>query len=711
MAFIYRTVKDFFRIRTTKEMGSLIKGKETHVFYVTRLYEYMHPFTSYAAHVEKLSEYISDDKWLDDVYNLAEGKRRAAEFFFLCLSVFSTDAIADVCAQMAAHPRGVDGKEFLFVAEQALSEMKRYFFRHTRRLSELYIQCGYGYQQTNETTLPLALSVSITESGKAPVYVLPSTYRHERFENLPELPEYAESIIKSPLSYLSVHIAQGLSSLSHQSFYKANEMLFSVFLADEELWLATYTAAPDDDLAARAMLVDLMRSHCKKAEILPHADDPRMLNNWLTFDEKERLKHLTVNGIREEIVIINHNDSDGEITSIAGLNYKRRVNDAPSWQQRFHASALTFKYWNPKGFVTMGKNVITEYRDVDLLQKAVAEETDGDDDKADLFGLAQYISQAANADKTDNPDNINKFDKIGEFERHVKERLYDFTKLIRFATGRKAGANFTEYYKLLVEPFLRKHAYAALIPQSRVGEAYAGQPVYAYAEPAAECQELCDIVTSPTKESAGDYAQPTVIGMSLGFIKGGEVIVRPAVIIEVPVSAFDCLTSLVDKMEEEKRGDMDFLSGRVYLTQFINYSKKLEIFARQKDLTHRQKWDFLTQNHFYYTLFNSTPETAFEKTAVALGSQVDRYRDAFVKVWNANLERLKNLGINETVIAPGFTMVTHSQLMDGWKKENREKRRADAEHPADLVYEVIQKGIEVDGVLIQCPIVNVYAKQ
>ncbi|MDR1000530.1 MAG: hypothetical protein LBL96_07005 [Clostridiales bacterium] len=690
-------------VRVTKEVGSLIKGKETHVFYITELYKCMSacPSASYAAYVagrlKRLLAYVSDDKWLDDVYSLDDGKRQAADFLSLCVSVFSIDAITKVCDQMAAQPHNIDGKEFLFFAEQALTEVKRYFFRHCKRLTDLYTKCGYSYQQANEKLLPLAASLVIAQNENT-IFALPFTYRDANIERLPELPEYSEPAPDAVLSYLPRPIAEGLLSMGHQSFYQANARFFSVFLADEELWLASFTNAPENDGPAKAALVNLARSHCERAEIKSFVDDPKMVNNWLTFEEKERLKREMVNGIKEEAVVINHNDSDGEIKStiIDGLNYKRRVKDLPSWVARFHASALTFRLWKPQGYVTIGVNLITEYRDIALLQKAVMEEIDGKDAEAKLFELAQYISKISDTEA---------------FESHIKERLQEFAVLMRYVYGKKIGARFEEYFRLQVEPFLRKHSYMALIPESRVGDTYTGSVYYAYSEPATECHVPCNTVeTKMTRAFAENNAGPVVAAITPGFMRGGNVIVQPTLTIAMPISVFDHLTALVGKMEEEKRGDVDFLGGRVSLTQFVQYSKKLEMFARQKDLTHKQKCDFFTQNHFYYTLFNTTPEMAFEKAAIALGAQADAYKNSFVKAWGVNLERLKDLGISETIIVPGSTIVTHSQLMDGWKKENKEKRKADAEHPADLVYEVIQKGIEVEGVPIQCPIVNVYAK-
>ena len=280
---------------------------------------------------------------------------------------------------------------------------------------------------------------------------------------------------------------------------------------------------------------------------------------------------------------------------------------------------------------------------------------------------------------------------------------------MRYVSGRKAGGFLTEYFNLAAAPFLDRYAYKTLTPQIKVGEAYDGQIVYALPEPrgANDKEEPCLLEEI---RAVAEIETASVRGVKPGLARSDVIIFHPVVIVETPVSVFDRLNELADRLESEKRADMEFLSGRVYLAQFINYSRKLEMFMRRENVDAERKLEWMNQNHFLYNFFNSEPETAFEKIAGALDSvSAEKYKAAFLRAWASDVQRLDSMGIRETIIVVGHTVVTHSQLLDGWKKENRERRKADADHPADLVYGIIRKGVEIEGAPVQSPIVNVYS--
>ena len=132
----------------------------------------------------------------------------------------------------------------------------------------------------------------------------------------------------------------------------------------------------------------------------------------------------------------------------------------------------------------------------------------------------------------------------------------------------------------------------------------------------------------------------------------------------------------------------------------------------------RQKIEWFNQNHFIYNFFNFTPQEGFNNIASVLdkyaGSlngqiQINDYQEPFYTSWDICVARLNSMGIKETPIIPLKTRVAKRELLDGWIKENTENRMAGENCMPDVVYGILKKGIEIDGQLIQKPVVNVYA--
>jgi hypothetical protein len=273
--------------------------------------------------------------------------------------------------------------------------------------------------------------------------------------------------------------------------------------------------------------------------------------------------------------------------------------------------------------------------------------------------------------------------------------------------------------------FFKEGQYRILVPPVKAGDTLASvdSDMQAKAEPPLEIGEapancLIKITKVPSMLNAGIKVKDAF----LGLMRGGEILIAPVVAVEAPVSPQDKLEELAESLDSimhELRTEKDMLGVRRYVNSFVYAMRIIEQRGKPGEpMDTQQKIEWMNQNHFIYNLFNYTPQEGFsnissvvEKYGMALKGriQVNEYWEPFYTAWDLCVAQLNAMGIKETAIVPYKTRVAKKELLDGWTKENTENRAADENHVADMVYGIIKKGVEIDGRLIQKPVVNVYA--
>jgi hypothetical protein len=392
--------------------------------------------------------------------------------------------------------------------------------------------------------------------------------------------------------------------------------------------------------------------------------------------------------------------------------------DLPGWDWRFHASRVAFRFWKPGGgYVMLGKNEISEYRNLSLFEAEVGREIERMD-PAHQSDAVRYFALLRQMQRTEEVDAFQELLLRGD-------NLSTFAELLAWAKEAPEETYFFQYYQTARELVFDREGYHLLRPPVKVGDSMDEQEGMLFCtadppfDPAAGIHTACVI----ERRTVQSYERGVKVSeVHIGLIRQDEMVANPRITIEAPVSLNEKIYELADAMDNnigELRTERDLLRLRVYVHNFINYMGIIDRQSRLKPgLDFKQKEEWLNQNHFIYSLINNKPENAFGNLVNTLNRykqtlpgnlQIDDYKDAFFAAWGQCLARLKAIGICEKEIEPGKTVVTPSDLLEGWKKENTEQRIADSEHPADTVYGIIKKGIEIDGTLIQKPIVNVYS--
>jgi hypothetical protein len=365
----------------------------------------------------------------------------------------------------------------------------------------------------------------------------------------------------------------------------------------------------------------------------------------------------------------------------------------------------------------MGSNSISEYQSAAVLERAVAEENEqaaGYKQRGAYFELLKQMRGVKDS---------------GSFEDLMRDNgnLFLFADMASDIRKKKIteDSRFYAYYNIVSGAFFKEGRYRVLIPPVREGEALNALEgaMPAKAEPAFEPGETpvaCQIEKTAVQslESGGIK----VTAAYPGLMRGREVLAAPYVSVEIPVSPQDKLVELADSLDniiQELRTEKDILGVCRNINSFIHCMRIIDQKSKSGQAPDTQKKkEWLNQNHFIYNLFNFTPAEFFNNLRLVLDRyegalkgriRISEYREAFCAAWGLCIARLNSMGVMETPIAPYKTRVTKSELLNGWSKENTENREADEGHPPGVVYGVLKKGIEVDGQLVQKPVVNVYA--
>jgi len=682
------------------------------IHYIKKLYESLKSadiFYVYSGRLKTIADVMDDPRQLADFLECGRDQAapRAREFMAALFGIFPKDRVYEICKMIADTNTGLDGKETLFYLEAALLEVKRYFFRRQKLITKIMRRCEFPYEQYNEELLPLASTVlcSYEPPYMKPAQLFPYGYGDLRLPSpLPVSAEFIETERGTGvLQYISPEIREGLLARGQRDFFSKYSDFFSTLFADSVLFLKMYATIPEDienrDQLQKELL-EYLRELCKSANIEPDAwIDAGLLNTWLTREAYDQLKRsMRQYGVTDNILAEDRPDM-------------------PGWETRYHAAKVQFSYWKPfgHGFIRMGANSVSEYQSIAALEAAVVKEIGQSADSARLnlyLGLLRRMR-----DVEDN----------SRFEELAMENLLLLADMAYDIRKKKIAEDsyFGLYYSKICGPFLRDRQYRVLLPPVKAGDilsALDGE-MPAAAEPPFELSEapiICRIEKTTVQSFQNTGIK--VKAASPGLMRGHEILAYPSAAVEAPVSPQDKLEELAESLDNvmhEIRTEKDILGVRRYINSFIHICRIIEhIGISGAVMDTRQKVEWFNQNHFIYNLFNFTPQEGFdnigavlEKYAGALNGriQINDYRESFYTVWDLCVTRLNAMGIRETPILPLKTSVTKGELLDGWIRKNTENRAADEEHPADVVYGILKKGVEIDGQLIQKPVVNVYA--
>jgi len=679
--------------------------------YIEKLTEYLSKadmFTMYTAHLSRIIKVMGNPNRLSEILDSDHEAmiEQSKAFLSALYGIFPRDRVIDLCQIMIDDQAKLDGKEALFYLESALLEVRRYFFRHKKQIAEIMHNCEFLYEQQNEELLPLASMFKCSYEPYMRLSTLfPMNYGDLYLSSLlPMDPAFIEPDRKADiLKYISNELREGLLTRGNQNFFKDHKDFFSTFFADKTLFINKFTTIPNDiqnrsDLENE--LVEYLGILCKEAGIEGESwVDASLLDTWLTMDGYERL----LRGMKPFGVTVNVKTDNRE--------------DIPDWNSRFRAEKIQFKYWKPYGgFAILGTNSISEYESFALLEQSVAQENK----QAASIQLFTYFSLLKKMRATIDDSSFEELIQEGQNLSQLANLAFD----IRNKEISEESYLYM-YYTKVISSFFGEGLYRILTPSVTEGDTLKTleDEIFSQANPPYEPEEApipCRIekTTVQSLESSDIKVKATYPGL----MRGTSVLTSPAITVETPVSPQAKLQELaesLDNLRQELRTEKDILGVRRYVNSFIYNMRIIEqIINANPSLDTRKKVDWINQNHFIFNLFNYTPHevfnnwiSVFELFEDALDSQIliDEYQEPFYTAWGLCLKHLNSMGVKETLIIPYKTRVTKSELLNGWKKENSENREAGAQNPADLVYGVLKKGIEIDGQIVQKPVVNVYA--
>ncbi|MDR2650456.1 MAG: hypothetical protein LBB94_12180 [Clostridiales bacterium] len=683
------------------------------MYYLKMLTEYLNSanmFYYYTERLKTISDVMADPHWLNDILNggYDQAVQRVRMFMSALYGVFPQNRVLELCKNITDYQTGLDGKEILFYVEAALLEVKRYFFRHKKQIAEIMRFCEFPFEQVNQEPLPLARTVQCSyEPYMKPAGLFPLGYGDLKpAAQLPADPSFIEPDRKADvLKYIAPEIREGLLTRGHKDFFSKYADFFSTFFADAALFLDRFTTIPEDvsdKEAVRKDLLEYIGELCGEANIEPERwVDARLLNTWLNREAYEQLKRVMKQyGVTENVL------TDGR-------------EDIPGWEKRFHAEKVQFQYWKPlaMGFIRMGTNSVSEYQSAALLERAVAEENEQ---------AAAYKERDAYFELLKRMRGV---EDEGRFEDLMREHenLLLFADMFADIKKKKIpeDSRLYAYYNIVIGIFFTKGQYRVLIPPVREGDALSAledvmRPRAAPAFEPGESPVACRI--EKTAVAALETGGIKVTAAYPGLMRGREVLSAPFVSIEVPVSPQDKLVELAESLDniiQESRTEKDILGVCRNINGFIHCMRIIDQKSKSgQELDTQTKREWLNQNHFIYNLFNFTPAEFFSNLKLVLDHyegalngriSINEYREPFYTAWGLCITRLNSMGVAETLIEPYKTRVTKNELLNGWNKENTEGREADEGHPPGMVYGVLKRGVEIDGQLVQRPVVNVYA--